>query len=97
MAVYDEPFWRSDGLSGQAISTEGPVSAVFDNRPPGGSPGVLLGFLDGREARRLSPASPEERRDVLVGTFTRLFGPRAARPQRYLDKDWSTEPFTRGC
>lgn len=97
MAVYDEPFWRRHGLSGQAISTEGPVSAVFDNSPPGGSPGVMLGFLDGREVRRLSPASPEERRDVVVGAFTRLFGPRAARPQRYLDKDWSTEPFTRGC
>lgn len=97
MAVYDEPFWRRDGLSGQAISIEGPVSVVFDNSPPSGSPGVLLGFLEGREARRFSAVSTDERRDLVVGTFTRLFGPRAARPLRYLDKDWSVEPFTRGC
>ena len=24
MAIYDEPFWRADGLSGQAISDVGP-------------------------------------------------------------------------
>lgn len=97
MAVYDEPFWRRDGLNGQAISIDGPAGAVFDNSPPSGSPGVLLGFLEGRHARRLSSASVDQRRDAVVGTFTRLFGPRAARPDRYLDKDWSAEPFSRGC
>jgi monoamine oxidase len=97
MAVYDEPFWRRDGLCGQAVSLVGPLSVVFDNSPPSGSPGVLLGFLEGREARQLCALSCDERRDVVVGTFARLFGPRAARAQRYLDKDWSAEEFTRGC
>ncbi|WP_293056003.1 flavin monoamine oxidase family protein [Mycobacterium sp.] len=97
MAVYDEPFWRRDGLSGQALSLPGPVGEVFDNSPPGGSPGVLLGFLAGRHARQFSAASADERRDAVVGAFTRLFGPRAARPLRYLDQDWSAEEFTRGC
>lgn len=96
MAVYDEPFWRRDGLSGQAVSLAGPVSVVFDNSPQSGAPGVLLGFLEGRQARQLSMVSQDKRRDAVVGTFARLFGPRAARPQRYLDKDWSVEPFSRG-
>lgn len=96
MAVYDEPFWRRDGLSGQAASVKGPVSAIFDNSPPGGSPGVLLGFLEGRAARRFSAVPPEQRRDAVVGTFVRLFGTRAARPQSYLDRDWSVEQFSRG-
>ena len=34
MAVYDEPFWRAEGFSGQVTSTDGPVKVVFDNTPP---------------------------------------------------------------
>jgi monoamine oxidase len=52
MAVYDRPFWREDGLSGQAVSETGPARVVFDNSPPDGKPGVLLGFLEGRLARQ---------------------------------------------
>ena len=53
MAIYDEPFWRADGLSGQGASESGPVRVTYDNSPPDGSPGVLLGFLEGRRAREL--------------------------------------------
>ena len=97
MAIYDEPFWRSDGLSGQATSDVGPAKVVFDNSPPDGSPGVLLGFLEGRRAREFTRVSQEERRDAVVRTFTRLFGARAAKPERYIDKSWAEEEWTRGC
>jgi monoamine oxidase len=30
-AVYDEPFWRRDGLTGQAGSDAGPAKVIFDN------------------------------------------------------------------
>ena len=60
-AVYDEPFWRAAGLSGQATGDGEGARVVFDNSPPDGSPGVLLGFLEGDEARRLGRASPDER------------------------------------
>jgi monoamine oxidase len=97
MAIYDEPFWRAQGLSGQAASDTGPVKVTFDNSPPDGSPGVLLGFLEGREARRLGRVTPEERRDAVVGTFARLFGPHAAQPVDYVDRVWADEEWTRGC
>ncbi|HEY8582272.1 MAG TPA: FAD-dependent oxidoreductase, partial [Capillimicrobium sp.] len=42
-AVYDEPFWRAEGFSGEVTSVEGPVKVAFDNSPPDGSPGVLMG------------------------------------------------------
>ena len=51
MAIYPEPFWRAEGLSGQATSADGPVSVTYDNSPPDGSPGVLLAFLEGGAAR----------------------------------------------
>ncbi len=97
LAVYDEPFWRADGLSGQATSLEGPVKVTFDNSPPGGRPGVLLGFLEGRQARHWARRPPAERRAAVTGVLARLFGPRAARPEAYFDKVWADEEYTRGC
>jgi monoamine oxidase len=97
MAVYDAPFWRAEGLSGQATSVEGPVKIVFDNSPPDGSPGVLLGFLEGRQARELGQWTEEARRGAVVGCFKRLFGAAAASPQAYVEQAWAEEEFTRGC
>jgi monoamine oxidase len=97
MAVYDRPFWRDDGLSGQATSVEGPVKVVFDNSPPDGSPGVLLGFLEGRQARELAQWSDDARRRAVVGCFERLFGAAAAAPEAYVERVWAQEEYTRGC
>jgi monoamine oxidase len=97
MAVYERPFWREDGLSGIGTSDVGPTRAIFDNSPPSGSPGVLLAFLEGRYAREWSRRSLEERRDAIVGTLARLFGPRAAKPERYIERSWADEEWTRGC
>ena len=50
-AVYESPFWREDGLSGEAVSERGPIGVIFDNSPPdnpdggSGSFGVLVGFM----------------------------------------------------
>jgi monoamine oxidase len=96
-AIYDEPFWRLEGLSGQATSDTGPVKLTYDNSPPGGSPGVLLGFLDGRAARELGRVPAEQRRAAVLDCFARLFGPRAARPDAYVERLWAEEEWTRGC
>jgi len=44
MAIYDEPFWRDAGLSGQLTSDRGPVKVVFDNSPPTVDQESSLGF-----------------------------------------------------
>ncbi len=97
MAVYDEPFWRADGLSGQGVSISGPVKVVFDNSPPSGRPGVLLGFLEGNQARAFGRLDQAGRRAAVLGCFATLFGPRAATAQVYVDKVWADEEWTRGC
>lgn len=97
MAVYDEPFWRADGLTGQSTSDEGPVQLTFDNTPPPGHPGVLLAFVEGAHARALSRISADERRSAVVTCLTRAFGPRAEHPSEFLEVDWAAEPFSRGC
>ena len=97
MAVYDEPFWRADGLSGQATSDLGPIKLTFDNSPPDGSPGVLLGFLEGRQAREMGRLPADQRRVAVVDCFRRFFGERAGRPERYIERLWAEEEWTRGC
>jgi monoamine oxidase len=97
MAVYDEPFWRAEGLSGQGLSDRGPAKLTYDNSPPDGSPGVLLGFLEGRQARELGRLPAAARRDAVVAGFARLFGPRAAKPERFVERSWADEEWTRGC
>ena len=97
MAIYERPFWRERGLTGQATSTEGPVKLTFDNSPPDGSPGVLLGFLEGNQARELGAWSPDRRRAAVIDCFARLFGREAESPLDYVDKSWADEEWTRGC
>jgi len=96
-AVYERPFWRDDGLSGQATTDVGPVKVTFDNSPPRGSPGVLLAFVEGAHARALSQRAPDDRREQVLAALVRLFGAAAARPLEYTERDWSAEEWTRGC
>ena len=72
---------RSERQRGQRAT--GPLTLTFDNSPPDGSPGILVGFLEGhwaRELGRVSEARAPRRR--CSRTSGRLFGPRAARPER---------------
>lgn len=96
-AAYPTPFWRDAGLNGQAASDAGPVKVTFDVSPPDAEVGILLGFVEGGEARRWQRLPEAERRRAVLDGLTGYFGPQAARPVAYLEKDWSAEEFTRGC
>jgi monoamine oxidase len=97
LAVYDRPFWRDDGLSGEATSEVGPAKLVFDNTPPSGSPGVLVAFLEGARARELGRLRAPERREAILRGMARLFGQRAGSPNRFIERSWADEEWTRGC
>ncbi len=96
-AIYDEPFWRADGLSGQVVSDQGPVKVTFDNTPPTGSPGVLIGFLEGTEARVWGARRESSRRQAVLDSFQSYFGSAAANPREYVERNWADEQWTRGC
>jgi monoamine oxidase len=95
--VYDEPFWRRQGLSGQATGDGAGSRIVFDNSPPDGSPGVLLAFLEGDQARRLGREPVDVRRQAVIDSLVDYFGPRAAKAERYLERDWQQERWSGGC
>lgn len=96
IALYETPFWREDGLSGEAVTDAGPVTLTFDSSPRDGSAGVLLGFVGAPEATELAALPAGERRAAVLACFERLFGPAAARPLRYAEQDWAAEEWSRG-
>ncbi len=96
-AIYDKPFWRPQGLNGFTISDTGPVKITYDNSPPDGRPGVLVGFFEGTDGSDFYDSSRARRRAAALGSFARYFGEPARHPDRYLELVWAAEPYTRGA
>jgi monoamine oxidase len=97
LVVYDEPFWRTDGFSGQ---TSGPGSAcevTLDASPAAGKPGVIASFTFGPVAERFDALDPAARRREVLEALTRRLGPRAASPVDIIETPWRNEVWTRGC
>ena len=90
IAVYDTPFWRAQGLNGQVDERPpGPVTVMFDASPASGTPGVLLGFIDGDDARALDDAVRRRRgRPRRSKSYATYFGQQAANPRMYFDQVW---------
>jgi monoamine oxidase len=96
-AVYATPFWRTSGLNGSVVSLTGPIQVVYDNSPPDGSPGVLVGFAEGNLARALFSLSAEQRRAEVLASLARYFGSAALKTTGYADMVWAAEAFTLGA
>jgi len=97
IVVYDEPFWRADGLSGQASEPRTASEVTIDASPSTGTPGVIASFTFGPVAERFHLLDPAERRAAVIASLVRRFGPRASTPVDYVETAWWTEQWTRGC
>ena len=97
IVIYDTPFWRSAGWSGEYIGDGAPLRMCFDGSPPDLSCGVLVGFILADAVARWSAAEPAARGRAVCEQLGHLFGDAARAPLQYLDQDWSNEQWTRGC
>ena len=93
---YDEPFWRSDGLTGETVAPASPVPVTIDQSPRSGSPGVITSFAIGPKALQLAGLPAEERREAWLKELSQRLGPKARKPSAYLETDWSAEPWSLG-
>ncbi|HYD61665.1 MAG TPA: FAD-dependent oxidoreductase [Noviherbaspirillum sp.] len=91
-AIYDTPFWREQGMSGEARSASGPLAEIHDASVPGGS-AALFGFF-GVPARVRERVPEGELRSLCRAQLARLFGPQAATPKAEFIKDWAQDPYT---
>ena len=95
--VYPRPFWRDDGLTGQVLYENGPISASFDDSPEDGGKGVVFGFIGGDQARSFAKLKPKQRRRAVIANYVEFFGSQAAEPSKYIETAWKAETWTRGC
>lgn len=96
-AVYDEPFWRADGLSGTAFSPYLPVHEAYDNSNHGDPRGILVGFASDTRADRLLAMEPEARKAAILDSLAAFYGEQAKHPTIYVESDWGSEEWTRGA
>jgi monoamine oxidase len=90
-AFYEEPFWRSAGLSGEGFSELGPLGEIHDGSNNSRGPYGLTGFVG-------IPAVRRSDRELVAGAILRqlavLFGKPAAQPVSFFYQDWARERFT---
>ena len=72
-AVYDRPFWRARGLTGSGLTTAGPASFTYDDTPPHGTPGIMVGFVGGDNARAYARMGAAARRHAVLEQFAQFF------------------------
>jgi putrescine oxidase len=97
LAVYPEPFWRAEGLSGEGFAPHQLVRELYDNTPPSATVGVLCTFLPGEQAEFAGRLHPDRRRELVLEGMSKFLGPRALAATDYVETDWSAEEWTRGA
>ena len=97
LAVYERPFWREDGLSGQGFAPYELVRELYDNSPPSATAGVLTTFLAGENAERAGRLSAGDRRAKVLEGMAKYVGPQALEPVDFIETDWSDQEWTRGA
>lgn len=97
VALYDQPFWRQAGLSGDAFSQAGPLGEIHDASPSdpalaGGASAALFGFIGlPAQTRRGQEAAITQ---AALAQLARIFGPKAAQPVKFAYQDWAQEKYT---
>lgn len=91
LAVYDKPYWREKGLSGDAMSRRGPMIEIHDASAPEG-PAALFGFVGfPSEVRR---QHHDQMMKMAKHQLARLFGDELLEPRALILQDWSQDPLT---
>ncbi len=94
--VYDEPFWRADGLSGQSAAPGSPATLTIDACTDTGSPGIMCVITEGPAARRLTKLDEAERKAVVIGELVDRFGSKAEAPHEFHEQNWTLERYSGG-
>jgi monoamine oxidase len=92
VAIYDAPFWRGAGLSGDAASRRGPLAEIHDASGARGAPAALFGFAGVAAAQRIGQGAAFSA--AALDQLGRIFGPWARSPLAFHLMDWSAEPHT---
>ncbi|MEB4210361.1 flavin monoamine oxidase family protein [Mycobacterium sp. 94-17] len=94
--IYDEPFWRADGLSGQSAAPNSPATLTIDACTDTGNPGIMCVITEGPAARRLTSLDEAERKAVIIGELVDRFGAKAKAPLEFHEQNWTLDRYSGG-
>ena len=94
--VYDEPFWRANGLSGQSAAPGSPAAVTIDACTDTGVPGVMCVIIEGPLARDIGSLDAAARRDAVLADMAERFGPKSRSPIDYVEQIWTVERYSGG-
>lgn len=92
VAVYDSPFWREEGLAGDAFSRVGPMVEIHDASADVDRAYALFGFL-GLPAKSRENFPEEALSQLCIKQLGDLFGEQALQPQQAYLKDWAKDQW----
>ncbi|MCB9081247.1 MAG: FAD-dependent oxidoreductase [Lewinellaceae bacterium] len=96
-AVYEEPFWRKEGLSGNSFSLDEVVELTVDNSCPQSPFGILASLIHADRAEYLLGLTPEDRKQKILAAYATRFGSRARNPLYFHDYSFTTNAWIGGA
>ncbi|MEM9219578.1 MAG: FAD-dependent oxidoreductase [Cyanobacteria bacterium P01_F01_bin.150] len=87
IAVYDQPYWRQKGFSGDAISQQGPMVEIHDASPASSGLYALFGFVGVSPTVRA--AHHNKVIELAKAQLVTLFGPELNTPFDIRMQDWA--------
>jgi monoamine oxidase len=96
-AIYERPYWRQHGLSGNALGDRPTIQFTADSSPPDSRSGILTGFVAGDRATELASWPQCDRHRGVVDDLVSYFGPDGAEVVELIEHDWSAEPWIGGA
>jgi monoamine oxidase len=91
--IYEKPFWREQGLSGEVFSHRGPLSEIYDATPVDEEYYALTSFV-GLNAQQRKKMGHEQLIEACMAQLQRLFGEDSKNTLDIKIKDWSQDTNT---
>ncbi|MGA2895149.1 MAG: FAD-dependent oxidoreductase [Xanthobacteraceae bacterium] len=97
--IYEEPYWRAEGLNGASLDYKAVVGETADSGVPEqySKKGIMTGFVYSGQARQVVGLPPGERKTIVLRDMAERFGPKALETIEYHEMNWSTQQWTRAC
>ena len=99
--IYDEPWWRSAGLSGEARSATGPITVTLDSSVDADEQYSLTGFIAGDQAKSLAKLPGSEQHAAVIGQIKDLFGHLVTgsipEPSQMFLHNWNQDEWLQGA
>jgi monoamine oxidase len=92
VAVYEQPFWRQQGLAGQAFSQIGPMVEIHDASATRDQGFALFGFI-GLPYSVRRQLTKQQLELACVEQLAALFGEQAAKPTCVYLTDWAKDKW----